>query len=331
MTYVPPAVSLPRAAPRRALVPALVIVAGGALAALAVSHGEVFAHALERAVRADWALVVVGALLEAASLCGYIVLLHRVVSSASDRLGWRDSYDITLAGTVATRLLPTAGLGGAAVTVWALRSHGVKKHEVAERILAFLLLLYSVYMAALVVCGSAVALGLVHVSHGRVLGAVGAALGAGVTAAVILALSAPGFVARIAPARVRPHLEVLPSSLRRAAVELRHPAMLGALASWGFDIAVLWTMLHAFGVTIAPAVLILAYFLGTMFNVVPLPGSLSGGLVGVLVALGTPLGATITAVLAYRAVATWGPAACGLASVGRLRERVRLAAPHVSR
>lgn len=65
-------------------------------------------------------LVVAGGLLEVASVAGYVLLLHRVVSGASPRLRWRDSYDIALAGTAVTRLLPTAGLGGAAVTVWAL-------------------------------------------------------------------------------------------------------------------------------------------------------------------------------------------------------------------
>jgi uncharacterized membrane protein YbhN (UPF0104 family) len=63
----------------------------------------------------------------------------------------------------------------------------------------------------------------------------------------------------------------------------------------------------------------MAYFLGTMFNVVPLPGALSGGLAGVLIALGTPAAPAIAAVLAYRTVAVWIPATAGLLSVGRLR------------
>src|SRR5205807_2547009 len=164
---------------------------------------------------------------------------------------------ITLAGTAATRLLPTAGLGGAAVTVWALRARGVRAQEVAERLLAFLLLLYSEYMGALIVCGTAVATGLVHVDDGRRLGLVGA-------------------------------------------------------------------LLHAFGAGLPLPVLVLAYFLGTMFNVLPLPGSLSGGLVAMLIAFGTPAAAALAAVLAYRAVAVWLPAASGLASLGRLRSSIPL-------
>lgn len=106
-----------------------------------VSHDRDFADALGHALSASWGLVVAGGLLEVASVAGYVLLLHRVVSGASPRLRWRDSYDIALAGTAVTRLLPTAGLGGAAVTVWALRAHGVRTRELAERLLAFLVLL----------------------------------------------------------------------------------------------------------------------------------------------------------------------------------------------
>jgi uncharacterized membrane protein YbhN (UPF0104 family) len=67
---------------------------------------------------------------------------------------------------------------------------------------------------------------------------------------------------------------------------------------------------------------VLAYFLGTLFNVVPLPGSLSGGLAGTLIALGSPAGAAIAAVLAYRALAVWLPAIPGVASLASLRRSV---------
>lgn len=316
------------------LTPAVGVVAAGLVTALLISHGETFAAALEHALRANWPLVVAGGLLEMASVAGYVLLLHRVVSGASSRLAWRDSCDIALAGTAATRLLPTAGLGGAAVTVWALRAHGVRSREVAERLLAFLVLLYSVYMAALIACGAAVGLGAVPVPHGRALGLIGAGLGLAVAGIVILAMAAPGPLRHVlrrtamgsgrvsrAAVRAQDGLPTLRGALTRALREVRggHPALLGALAWWTFDIAVLFVMLHAFGEQPHVVVLVLAYFLGTMFNVLPLPGSLSGGLAGVLIALGTPAAAAIAAVFAYRAIAVWLPAGSGLLSAGRLR------------
>ncbi len=315
---------------------------GGAAACLFAGllawRGHDFLVALERAVHADWGLVAAAVAFEAASVAGYVLLLHRVVSGASSRLGLRDSYDISLAGTAVTRLLPTAGLGGAAVTVWALRAHGVRTAELAERLLAFLLLLYGVFVAALGLAGAAVATGLVPTPHGRVIGLLGVGLATAIAAGVLLVVSAPAPLGRLlariaagdsgraatAATRAAESLPVLRAALRRSAGELRrpHPALLGAVAWWAFDIAVLFALLHAFGADPAIAVLVLGYFLGTACNVLPLPGSLSGGLIGVLIALGGPAAPVIAAVLAYRAVATWLPAATGVLSLGRLRTAV---------
>jgi uncharacterized membrane protein YbhN (UPF0104 family) len=305
-------------------------------AGLLAWRGHDFLSALGRALHADWGLV--AAALEVASVGGYVLLLHRVVSGASPRLGLRDSYDISLAGTAATRLLPTAGLGGAAVTVWALRAHGVRTQELAERLLAFLLLLYAVFVGALAASGAAVATGLVATPHGRALGLLGLLAAGGIAAAVLLVVSVPAPLERLLgragdrgststasiATRALTHLPVLRAALRRSAGELRrpHPALLGALAWWAFDIGVLYALLHAFGAHPAVVVLVLGYFLGTAFNVLPIPGSLSGGLIGVLIALGTPAAPAVAAVLAYRALATWLPAATGLLSLGRLRGSV---------
>jgi putative heme transporter len=36
-------------------------------------------------------------------------------------VGWKASYEITMAGVAATRLFAAAGAGGVALTAWALR------------------------------------------------------------------------------------------------------------------------------------------------------------------------------------------------------------------
>jgi uncharacterized membrane protein YbhN (UPF0104 family) len=183
-----------------------------------------------------------------------------------------------------------------------------------------------------------VATGLVSTPHGRALGVLGVVLAVAIAAAVLLVLSAPAPLERLLvrlaghgsgrasaiASRAAASLPVLRAGLRRSARELRrpHPALIGAVAWWAFDIAVLFALLHAFGAHPAVGVLVLGYFLGTTFNVVPLPGSLSGGLIGVLIALGGPAAPVIAAVLAYRALATWLPAATGVLSLGRLRVSV---------
>ena len=265
---------------------------------------------------------------------GYVLLLHRVIARDDPELRFKHSYDITLAGSTITRLLPTAGLGGAAVTVWALRARGMRPRELTERLLAFMLLLYAVYMAALLSCGTALAVGLVHVSRGQALGLVAVAVTSAIVTVVLILPSLGGGAIRriagrpgrvgVAADRVARHLPALRAALQRSWREVRRPspALLGALAWWGFDIGVLAAMLHAFGVGMQIPVIVLAYFLGTMFNVMPLPGSLSGGLVAVLIALGAPAAPALAAVLAYRTIAVWLPAASGIASLTSLRSSV---------
>lgn len=326
-------------ASRRRVWPARVLaLAGvGVLAFLLMPRGGQFIHAIDRALHASWELVMVAVALEAASIAGYVVLLHRVVARADRRLRLKDSYDMTLGGAAATRLLPTAGLGGAAVTVWALRARGVRTSELTERLVAFLLLLYGVYISALLAGGVAVGFGLVRVSGGPGLGVAGAAIAIAVAATILILFAAPSPLARAMERFARrrgrlasasgwavTQLPIVRASLRRGRHELRrpHPALVGALAYWAFDTGVLVAMLHAFGVKLPLAAVMLAYFLGSLMNVVPLPGSLSGGLVGCLIALGSPAGAAIAAVLSYRALAVWLPAIPGIASLVSLRASV---------
>jgi uncharacterized membrane protein YbhN (UPF0104 family) len=328
-----------RVAPRLRvwLARALSLVGIGVFALLIMAHGGQFVHAIERALHVGWPLVTAAAALEAASVAGYVLLLDRVVASANPQLRLKDSYDMTLGGAAATRLLPTAGLGGMAVTVWALRARGVRTSEVTERLLAFLLLLYGVYLSALLTGGAAVAFGLVRAGGDSVVGILGVAIAVAVAATVLILLAVPapvtGALRRVGRGSGRlasvsrwvlVQLPVLRASLRRGRHELRrpHPAVLGAVAYWAFDVGVLVTMLYAFGVRLPVTTVVLAYFLGTMFNVVPLPGSLSGGLAASLIALGSPAGAAIAAVLAYRAVAVWLPALPGIASLVSLRASV---------
>ena len=99
------------------------------------------------------------------SFVSYIALFRGVIGGRSEsrlcaRLDWRTSYQITMAGLAATRLFSAGGAGGIALTYWALRRAGMKRREAARRMVAFLVLLYTVYLAALVICGILLRVGL---------------------------------------------------------------------------------------------------------------------------------------------------------------------------
>ena len=98
--------------------------------------------------------------------------------------------------------------------------------------------------------------------------------------------------------------------------------LLGAPIWWAFDAAVLYGMLNAFGAPPAVAVVVLGYFVGMVANTIPIPGAVSGGMVGVLLAFGVEADLALASVLSYRALAIWLPAPVGLAALGSLRRTV---------
>jgi len=327
-----------RALARRAALPAgllavavtLVVAAGGPL--------QAFADALARALDADPRWVAAAAVFELASFGGYIALLWLVGRRATRRLDLRSSAQVTLGGAAATRLLPTGGAGGAAMTLWALRRAGLGARGAARTLLTFLVLLYAVFFGSIAVAGGVLALGLVDGYSGPL--ALTAVPAAGATLAIAIALGlayaarrgigvepAPvagaGRAARVY-AVVRSAPGVLGSAVGDALgiVRSADPRLLGALAWWGFDAAVLWSMLNAFGSPPALAVVVLAYFVGQVANTIPVPGAASGGLVGVLLAFGVDAELALGSVLAYRAVAIWLPTPIGLVALSGLRRTV---------
>jgi uncharacterized membrane protein YbhN (UPF0104 family) len=153
-----------------------------------------------------------------------------------------------------------------------------------------------------------------------------------VAAAVLIAL-ALGLAGRGAGAsisedgrvgRVRRAADLVAGAVRDALGLVRSAdvRLAGAVAYWCLDAAVLWTMLHAFGAPPSLAVVGLAYFLGQVANTLPLPGSVSGGMAGVLIAFHVPAGLALSAVLAYRTIAVWLPTPAAVAALPRLRSTV---------
>ena len=101
--------------------------------------------------RPGWLLIAVG--FEILSFAGYVGLFRAVFVRSGSRIGWSESYEITMAGLAATRLLAAGGAGGVALTAWALRRSGMDGRTVARRMTSFLVILYGIYMAALLVFG----------------------------------------------------------------------------------------------------------------------------------------------------------------------------------
>jgi uncharacterized membrane protein YbhN (UPF0104 family) len=284
--------------------------------------------------------IAVGVLLELLSFAGYVLLFRSVFVRGQERIGWKESYEITMAGLVATRLFAAAGAGGVALTAWALRRSGMAPRLVACRMVAFIVLLYVIYAGSLLLDGIGLGTGVFPGGGSFAITIVPA-----IVAAILFALAGamallPGDLERrldrwasgsgrfthwVARAVAAP---ALAASGVRTAIELirtRDAGLLGAPAWWGFDIAVLWAMFHAFGSPPPFTVILMAYFIGTLGNLLPLPGGLGGvegGMIGAFAAFGVGFNLSVLAVLSYRAISFWLPTFPGVVAYFQLRRTV---------
>ncbi len=278
---------------------------------------------------------------EILSVAGYAILFRTVFGRDTRRLDWRASLQIPLAGIAAIRLVAAAGAGAVAVTVWALGRAGMEARVIASRMVANLLVQYSVYLCAVLLFGLALGLGILPGHHPFELTILPAFLSIVVALAVLSAVLVPADIERrLARVTSGPRwwrnlvlrLAKAPATLgdgartARAMLRERPPGLLGAVAYWGFDIAALGFSFLAFGGHPAIAVLILCYFLGTLGSLLPLPGGIGGvegAMIGSFVAFGIPGGESVVAVLAYRAISFWLPTLPGVAGYVALRRTVR--------
>jgi putative heme transporter len=325
---------------RRALLFAAFVLAALAFLYVVLPQLGGVKHTWDRLNNGNSWWIAIAVVMELLSLASYIAIFQGVSVPPGSPITWRQSYQITMAGLAATRVFAAGGAGGVAITAWALRRSGMERREVAERMIAFLVLLYGVYMVAMVVCGVGLYVGLFPGAHPFAI-TIGPAIFGVVVILLFLALA---FV----PEDLQPRMEGLARRNRRLAgwlrrlatgpallsggihfawQKLRHPdwAMIGTVSWWGFNIAVLYACFRAFGHAPPVAVLIQAYFVGMLGNLLPLPGGIGGvdgGMIGALVALHVSGSLALIAVLAYRVFAFWLPTIPGAIAYFQLRRTV---------
>jgi len=278
------------------------------------------------------------------SFGGYVAVFKGVYvqsgEPSSRRIGFAESYQITMAGLAATRLFAAGGAGGLALTAWALRRAGMPPRVVADRTIAFLVLTYVVYVLAIIVGGYGLRWGVFPGSAPFALTVVPALAGlvllAGAGAMTFVPEDIERRFARWATSggrfeRVAARLVTVPATvsegirLALSHVRRRDPALLGAVAYWGFNIAILWACFRAFGEPPPVAVLVVAYFVGLLGNLLPLPGGVGGvdgGMIGALAGFGVGTSLAVVAVIAYRVLAFWLPTVPGAIAYLQLRRTV---------
>lgn len=304
--------------------------------------------AAQRLGEATWYWIVIAVLFNVGAFAAYVALFRGILGGRSDdelhrRLDVKASYEITMAGLAATRLFSAAGAGGIVLTYWALRKAGMPRRRSACRMVAFLVLTYSVYLVALVVFGVLLRTGVLP-GEAPVGGTIVPAAVAGAIIALLglVALIPGDFERRLGAvtgdgraARVANKLASAPATLatgvRTALDYVGHPsrgalAIAGAVGFWAGNIGVLWASFEAFGGDVPFAVLVQGFFLGMAANLIPSPaggvGSVDAGMIGAFVLFGVDKEIVFPAVLTYRVIAFWLPIPPGIVAYFQLRHTV---------
>jgi uncharacterized protein (TIRG00374 family) len=298
--------------------------------------------AIDKIGEGDPVWIAVGIVFCVLMFAAYTALFRGVVGERVIHLEWGESYQITMAGLAATRLFSAGGAGGILLTYWALRKAGMERRQSVCRMVAFLVVLYSVYMAALVIFGILLR---THVLSGEA-----PLSGTLIPAALAAVAIVIGLLMTLVPDDVERRIErhtsgrfgtiakrlgTVPATFaqgtRTAIAFVRNPrsgalAFGGAIGFWAANIAILWASFHAFDVHVPLGVVVQGFFLGMLANLFPFApggvGAVDAGMIGAFVLFGLPSAEVFAAVLAYRVIAFWLPIPPGIVAFFQLRKTV---------
>jgi uncharacterized membrane protein YbhN (UPF0104 family) len=279
----------------------------------------------------------VGLVLKVLSGLGYVAVFRMIFCR---RMSWRVSYQIGMSELGANALFPTGGAGGLALGAWALKRGGMQGSEIARRTVAFFLLTSVPNVVGVIVVGAGLATGVLAGEKNLLLTAVPAVVAAMAIAGTLLAGPAAERLRRRLErggggepprwARVlQGALAAISDGVEEAVALLREGNLVlvgGMIAYLAFDVMILWATFHAFGEAPPLAIVWIAYLIGELGGLLPVPGGIGGvdaGLVGTLALFNVSITAATAAVLAYRAIALWVPAVLGAAAFIALRRTLR--------
>jgi uncharacterized membrane protein YbhN (UPF0104 family) len=256
-----------------------------------------------------WLLLAVA--LEVGSCLCYVVVFRRFFPEPPRPVSRQVAWIAMGAGAV----LPGGNFSSAATTGWLLRRHGIGTRRLLERCGALLcfLILFGFFING--VAGAGLLVGLGHGPHDLE--------HSGIPILVSLFVIGTAVAAMLIGRRRRARLPRSPRSVTASlegawhSVSSPHWRMLGGAGFLWLDMAALWAACHATGHPLGVLALSVAYFIGYLATMIPMPaglGVLDSGLAGALVLYGFSPVASVGAVLVYHAISVWIPGLGGLAA-----------------
>ena len=266
-----------------------------------------------------WLLAAVG--LEVGSCLSYLVVFRRFFPEPPRPVSRQVAWIAMGAGAV----LPGGNFSSAATTGWLLRNHGIGARRLVERCGALLcfLTLFGFFLNGM--AGASLLVGIGHGPHDLAHSGIPILVSLFVIGSAVAAM----VIGRRCDARAPAAVRSVAASLHGAWESLRRPhwRILGAAGFLCLDMAALWAACRATGHPIGVLALAVAYFIGYLATMIPMPaglGVLDSGLAGALVLYGFSPVASVGAVLVYHAISVWVPGLGGL--IAWLPARGRVAA-----
>jgi uncharacterized membrane protein YbhN (UPF0104 family) len=255
---------------------------------------------------------------ELLSCAGYILIFLRVFDRLPSLFGAR----VALTEMAFGAAVSLGGAGSLAVGVWLLRERGLPMSEIAERSAVLFLLTSAINLITLIGTGTLLGLGIMDGPTNPLLTLLPAGVG---VALVLFFLTLPRITGRATGSgRISTLLRGTAQTIRDTRRTLLRPdwRLLGAFAYLWCDIAVLWCCFRATGHEPPIAVIVLAYQIGYLGNVIPVPGNvgvLEGSFVGMFVLYGASATTAAAASVVYHAIALWIPLIWGTIAFIRLQ------------
>lgn len=272
----------------------------------------------------------------------YLASALALKAASGARLPWRESYLNQLAAAAANRVTP-GGLGGAAVNARYLTRRGVPALRAVGALAALSvvgafadLVLLVVVVLLILVTGT---------WHGPALGSAGRVLSSDlawlsgvadrhadlIVGASVLTLLVVALALRCSRPARRRVLHAVRTGLAEVSALRSRPRdlVVAASASAGTTLVLGCALVATLAVVAGPSVLagtlplLAAYLVGAAVgSALPVPGGVGttdAALIGALMATGVPPGHAVPAVLVFRVVTFWAPAALGVLALPHLR------------
>ncbi|MDQ8045194.1 MAG: YbhN family protein [Solirubrobacteraceae bacterium] len=274
--------------------------------------------------------LVLAVLLEAASALSYVAMLKPIFLRdqswwVAQRLGWSE--------LAMGSIMPTSGVAGLALGAWIFNRVGANSRVIARRSIAFYTIKGSINFVAVAVVGIVMFCGVgPHFTPWLTIFPAICAI------ALIIAVSQ---IRRLGPGKKPPEDarrarqvlysgrgELIKAVAETGAILKRgEPAVyLGTIGYWFWDNLVIWATFAAFGEHPAITVILMAYLIGQLGGLIPVPGGIGGvdgGLVGAYVVYGVAAGPAFIAVLTYRVILFWLPLLVGAVAFLSIQKRVK--------